>query len=101
VRAFSNSGTEENLPPPRERALFPVLVAKAEYQWQKHNPKYYRQLKKRGELQKALENAAEATILELDQLEAGGLNPDQARELAYQNFLLPPETQQSTSRRKR
>ena len=86
------SEDNEQLPPPRERALFDILVAQAESQWEESNPRYYHSLKESGQLQKRLEQAAETTILELDKLERGGLAPDQAREIAMQNILLQPET---------
>jgi hypothetical protein len=81
----------EELPPPRERAIFDILVAQADSQWHEHNPRYYKSLKASGQLQARLEQAAETTILEMDQLEDKGLAPDQAREIAMQNILLPPE----------
>ena len=71
--------SEDNgrLPPPRERAMFDILVAQADSQWQEFNPRYYRSLQESNQLQKRLEQAAETTILELDKLEDGGLAADQ------------------------
>ncbi|MGH2396089.1 MAG: hypothetical protein ACRDFW_03685 [bacterium] len=77
--------------PPREDARFQPLLAWAKSHWREHLPRYVRLLEKDGELEAALERAVEQTILVLNQAEARGLNPDQARELAYPNILLPPE----------
>ena len=77
--------------PPRETANWPILLAKAENHWRRHCPKLVASLEKEGKLQQALENAVETTIISLQQSELAGLKPDQARELAYPNILLPDE----------
>ncbi len=56
--------------------------------WKEHRPKLYRSLKKSGELEERVENAARLTLdaftLEKDRLEKTGMNPSQAIEIAWE-----------------
>jgi hypothetical protein len=56
--------------------------------WKEHRPKLYWNLKKSGELEQRVENAAMLTlnafILEKDRLENTGMNPSQASEIAWE-----------------
>jgi hypothetical protein len=77
----------------KEDARYLYLLAMAEQNWREQNPTLVKSLEKAGTLQKSLESAAELTIVALQQCEKQGLARDQARELAYQNLLLPSEDQ--------
>jgi hypothetical protein len=79
--------------PVKEDARYPQLLAMAEQNWRAENPTLVKPLEKAGTLQKSLESAVELTIVALQQCEKQGLAPDQAREIAYQNLLLPSEDQ--------
>jgi hypothetical protein len=79
------------LVPARDRAMFPVLVEKAENHWREHNPKLVALLEREGKLKQRLEEAAEHYIQILDQEEENGLHPLQAKELAAKTIYLPPE----------
>ena len=79
--------------PVKEDARYPQLLAMAEQNWREYNPKLVKALEKSGTLQKNLEGAVALTIVILQQCEKAGLAPDQGRELAYQNLLLPSEDQ--------
>ena len=56
--------------------------------WKEHRPKLYRTLKKSGELEKKIENAARLTLdafnLEKGRLEKTGMSPSQASEIAWE-----------------
>jgi hypothetical protein len=56
--------------------------------WKKHLPKFYRNLKKSGELEKRLENAAKFTLdafnLEKEKLLKKGWRPQEASEAAWE-----------------
>jgi hypothetical protein len=86
-----NAQPQAPILPPRKSARWGPLLARAESHWREHCPKLVAQLEKEGKLQQALENAVETTIISLQQSELAGLKPDQARELAYPNILLPDE----------
>ena len=75
--------------PAKGDARFQPLLAMAEENWREHNPQLVSSLEKSGKLQQTLESAVELTIISLQQSELAGLSPDQARELAYENLLLP------------
>jgi hypothetical protein len=75
--------------PAKEDARFQSLLDMAEQNWREHNPQLVSNLEKSGELQQTLESAVELTIISVQQSELAGLSPDQARELAYENLLLP------------
>ena len=77
----------------KEDARYPQLLAMAEQNWREENPMLVKSLEKVGTLQKSLESAVALTIIALQQCEQQGLAPDQAREIAYQNLLLPSEDQ--------
>jgi len=75
--------------PAKDDARFQPLLAMAEQNWREHNPELVSNLEKDGTLKQTLESAVELTIISLQQSEQAGLSPDQARELAYENLLLP------------
>ena len=75
--------------PVKEDARFLPLLAQTEQNWREQNPKLVSSLEKSGKLKQTLEGAVELTIISLQQSELAGLSPDQARELAYENLLLP------------
>jgi hypothetical protein len=56
--------------------------------WKEHRPKLYRNLKKSGDLEKRVENAARLTLdafnLEKDRLVNTGMSPSQASEIAWE-----------------
>jgi hypothetical protein len=79
--------------PPKEDARYLPLLQEAEQNWRENNPALVKSLEQKEQLQQALESAVELTIVALQQCEKQGLAPDQARELAYQNLLLPSEDQ--------
>ena len=75
--------------PAKEDARFQPLLAMAEQNWREHNLQLVSNLEKDRKLKQTLESAVELTIVSLQQSELAGLSPDQARELAYENLLLP------------
>jgi hypothetical protein len=77
--------------PLEEDARYPILMAKAEDHWERHNPRFYQELQRKGTLQQALRRSVEATLLSLHQSQRAGLSPDRARELAYPNWQTPDE----------
>ena len=83
--------------PPRETAAYGPLKAWAERHWKQFQRRFYRQLKESGKLDEALNQAIETTIRAQQQYENAGLQPFEARELAYQNFLFPDEKQEQKS----
>jgi hypothetical protein len=74
-------------------ALIKAFPFRAESHWERHNPRFYQALQKKGILQQALQRAVAATILSLHQSQKAGLSPDRARELAYPNWQKPDEKQ--------
>ena len=56
--------------------------------WKEHRPKLYQSLKKSGELEQRVEDAARLTLdafnLEKDRLEKIGMSPSQASEIAWE-----------------
>jgi hypothetical protein len=74
---------------PKDDARFEILKSKAETNWRVSNPKLVARLEKNNQLERALDTAASLTIKALNQCEEAGLAPDQAREIAYENLLLP------------
>jgi hypothetical protein len=56
--------------------------------WKEHRPRLYRNLKKSGELEKRVENAARLTLdafnLGKDRLEKTGMSASQASEIAWE-----------------
>ncbi len=75
--------------PAKDDARFQPLLAMAEQNWREQNPGLVSKLEQSGKLKQTLESAVELTIISLQQSEQAGLTPDQARELAYENLLLP------------
>ena len=77
----------------KEDARYLQLLALAEENWRENNPSLVKSLEKKGTLQQSLKSAVGLTIVALQQCEKAGLAPDQAREIAYENLLLPSEEQ--------
>jgi hypothetical protein len=75
--------------PAKEDARFQPLLAMAEQNWREQNPDLVSKLEQSGTLAQTLESAVELAIISLQQSEQARLSPDQARELAYENLLLP------------
>ena len=75
--------------PAKKDARFQPLLAETEQNWREFNPDLVSKLEQSGKLKQTLESAVELTIISLQQSELAGLSPDQARELAYENLLLP------------
>jgi hypothetical protein len=61
----------------------------AEQNWREQDPGLVSKLEQSGKLKRTLESAVELAIISLQQSEQAGLSPDQTRELAYENLLLP------------
>lgn len=62
----------------------------AEKHWKEYRPKMYRELKKKGQLHKALYAAQELSGNLMVDLTQQGLAPDQAWELVREQWLLLP-----------
>ena len=63
----------------------------AYHHWKEHCPTMFKQLLKAGKLPKALEDAADQTALEMDQMMEAGFNYLDAWEAVRQTYLLLPE----------
>lgn len=74
---------------PREDARHPVLKAKIEAHWAEFRPNQLEKLSQSGQLERALDQTAADTVLELHRLQNAGLAPDQAKELAYEIWNQP------------
>jgi hypothetical protein len=75
--------------PAKDDARFQPLLAETEQNWREFNPDLVSKLEQSGKLKQTLESAVELAIISLQQSEQAGLSPDQARELACENLLLP------------
>ena len=60
----------------------------ARSRWKEHRPRFYRNLKKSGELEQRVENAARLTLnafnLEKKRLEKAGMSASQASEISWE-----------------
>lgn len=66
-------------------------IAQAREHWREHQPQKYARLKEAGELEEALQEAAELTSEEIQQLVDQGFDRLQAWEMVRENYLFPPE----------
>lgn len=67
-------------------------IREAKAHWKEHSPKLYRQLEKAGTLQSSLEDAAERTNQEMNDLRKEGYNEQEAWEMTREKYLFtPPE----------
>jgi hypothetical protein len=90
ISVLSKQVTSHNLAA-REDRRFPILLARAEQHWREFQPSLVKKLEAENRLQAALEEAVERTLATMHQLQSQGLNPDQAREMAYPIWMLPDE----------
>ena len=72
------------------RLTLPRIVRKKK-KWEKNLPKMYNENEAKGVLQQKLEEAAEQTYQELDQLELSGISPDEAWQIVRERYLFLPE----------
>mgnify|MGYP006905507983 CR=1 FL=1 len=70
-------------------------INQADRHWKAHQPQRYKSLKKQGSLQLALKQAAQQTLVEVDQLERNGLSPHEAWEMVREKYLFPSVESQS------
>lgn len=68
-------------------------VNQARQHWKEHLPSLYAQLQKSGKLEAALQQAAQQTAVEMDDLEQQGMTEHEAWEMTRQSYLFPPEEQ--------
>lgn len=68
-------------------------VNQARQHWAEFQPTKYRELKKAGTLETALQDAAKRTADEMDQLENSGYQEHEAWEMTREKYLFPPEEQ--------
>ena len=68
-------------------------VSQARLHWQEHQPSLYAQLQKSGRLDAALQQAAQQTAREMDDLEQQGMTEHEAWEMTRESYLFPPEEQ--------
>jgi len=66
-------------------------VRQAREHWEEFQPTRYRELVKSGELEAALQDAAERTYREVTELEDQGLDPQDAWEIVRERYLFVPE----------
>lgn len=66
------------------------LGVRAEAYWKEHRPRYYRSLKKKGELEDALNGALNDTLRAIANLVSRGLQEHEAREAMLYEWLFPP-----------
>lgn len=66
-------------------------VNQARLHWQEHLPSLYAQLQKSGKLETALQQAAQQTAREMDDLEQQGMTEHEAWEMTRESYLFPPE----------
>ena len=68
-----------------------MWMNQAKEHWKEFQPTRFNELKKNGQLETALEEAANLTYLELNQLENQGLQPHEAWEMVREKYLFLPE----------
>lgn len=64
-------------------------VHEARQHWKEHLPTRFAALKKAGKLDSSLQEAANQTYLELQQLEDSGLTPEEAWQMVREEYLFP------------
>jgi hypothetical protein len=63
----------------------------ADEHWKENQPQMYQRLKESGQLQASLQQAAQQTAAELEELVGQGVPRDQAWEQVREKYLFPPE----------
>lgn len=71
------------------------LGVRAEAYWKEHRPRYYRHLKKSGELDEGLNAALNDTLKAMADLMQRGLQEHEAREAMLSEWLFPPGEEES------
>ncbi|MDP3552633.1 hypothetical protein [Methylocystis sp.] len=66
-------------------------INQARRHWQEFQPTRFKELKKSGKLQAALDEAAERTYQEMNALTEAGFQEHEAWEMVRQEYLFPPE----------
>ncbi len=72
--------------PPEEDARLPILEAEIESFWMRSRPKYLKSLKANGTLKSTLRDVALDSVRILHRAQNRGLNPDQGRELMWDDL---------------
>ena len=65
-------------------------ISQAKAHWAEFQPTKYAELKKAGKLDAALQEAAQLTAEEMNQLEESGMQPHEAWEMTREQYLFPP-----------
>jgi hypothetical protein len=86
------SNPYDEMPQPREDARFEPLKARSESHHREYLPELTKNLEKKGQFDEHLSNLTEQAIKSLHESQLAGLNPDQARELAYPLIFPEPES---------
>jgi hypothetical protein len=71
--------------------MLEIWISQADRHWKKHQPRRYARLKQAGTLAAELRAAAELTDKERQDLQAGGMRPDEAWMATREKYLFPPE----------
>jgi hypothetical protein len=66
-------------------------ISKAKEHWKEFQPTRYQELKESGQLEQALQQAAEQTHLEMSELEEAGYQNHEAWEMVRERYLFLPE----------
>ncbi|MCG7932623.1 MAG: hypothetical protein N0E44_21625 [Candidatus Thiodiazotropha lotti] len=66
-------------------------ISKAKEHWKEFQPTRYQELKESGQLEQALQQAAEQTHLEMSELEEAGYQNHEAWEMVRERYLFPKE----------
>ncbi|MEW8436616.1 MAG: hypothetical protein AB2689_00520 [Candidatus Thiodiazotropha taylori] len=66
-------------------------ISKANEHWKEFQPTRYQELKESGQLEQALQQAAEQTHLEMSELEEAGYQNHEAWEMVRERYLFPKE----------
>jgi len=64
------------------------LARKAKQHWKEFRPTLYKELEADGTLEQALENAAQQTLNEIDELMNAGMFDYEAEEIVYPKYIL-------------
>jgi hypothetical protein len=66
-------------------------INQAKAHWREFQPKKYKVLKAAGSLDEALQEAAQQTAQEMEELQSQGFDREQAWEMLRNEYLFPPE----------
>ena len=66
-------------------------VSQAKTHWKEFQPTLYSQLEKSGKLDAALQQAAQQTAEEMNELELSGMTEHEAWEMTREQYLFPPQ----------